>query len=68
MMLHTFVENIVNHIVSLDRLTTELLHAVITKRDDRRMMCLPVEDDGQGFPEQILKALSGDGEPSKLSA
>lgn len=66
MMLHTFVENIFKHVISPDSLTTVLIHAAIAERDGRRMARITVEDDGQGFPEQILKALSGDGEPAGL--
>lgn len=59
MILHTFVENIYKHVVSADRMVTLLVRAEVVYEpmiSDERLLCLIVEDDGHGFPDEIVEA------------
>lgn len=60
MMVHTFVENVYKHVVSADSIVTLMVRAEIVPdpaQPEARALCLTIEDDGEGFPEEILEAL-----------
>lgn len=70
MILHTFVENIYKHVVSADRMVTLLVRAEVVYEpmiSDERLLCLIVEDDGDGFPDEIVEAFREQSpEPERL--
>lgn len=58
LLLHTLVENIYKHAVSVDHLTSILISA---KEDDykgEKMCHITVEDDGAGYPSDFLEQMS----------
>ncbi|WP_130838354.1 sensor histidine kinase [Lachnoclostridium sp. Marseille-P6806] len=54
LLVHTMLENIYKHAVSLNRLTSILVGAHEEERDGDKMLHITVEDDGDGYPEQFL--------------
>ena len=60
MMVHTFVENVYKHVVSADSIVTLMVRSEIVPDPDNpeaKLLCLTIEDDGEGFPVEILEAL-----------
>ena len=55
MLIHTVVENIYKHAVSVDNLITILVQVNKTEYKGQEMLCVSIEDDGEGYPEEILK-------------
>ncbi len=55
LLVHTILENIYKHAVSVDRLTSILISAKNVDHDGEEMCHIIVEDDGEGYPEQFLK-------------
>jgi sensor histidine kinase YesM len=55
LLLHTLIENIYKHAVSLDKLTTMIISANKIRINEGYYCCITVEDDGPGFPEDVLK-------------
>lgn len=72
MILHTFVENIYKHVVSPERMITLLVRAEVVyepRISEERLLCMIVEDDGDGFPEDILEAFREQSpEPERLKS
>lgn len=70
MILHTFVENVYKHVVSTDRMVTLLVRAEVLYEpmlSDKRLLCMIVEDDGDGFPDEIIEAFKENNpEPERL--
>lgn len=63
MMVHTFVENVYKHVVAADNIVTLMVRAEIVPdpaSPEARALCLTIEDDGEGFPEEILEALASE--------
>ena len=61
LLIHTILENIYKHAVSVDSLTSILISAKIQNKDGEEMCHITVEDDGQGYPEEFLMQVkSGD--------
>ncbi len=58
LLVHTILENIYKHAVSVDRLTSILISAKMQKKDGEEMCHLIVEDDGEGYPEEFLKEVA----------
>lgn len=59
MILHTFVENVYKHVVTQDRLVTLLIRANVVREAQfggEEVLRLLVEDDGDGFPQEVLDA------------
>lgn len=54
LLVHTMLENIYKHAVSLNRLTSILVGAHEEERDGEKMLHITVEDDGDGYPERFL--------------
>jgi sensor histidine kinase YesM len=58
---HTILENIYKHAVSVDKLTSILISAKTEDRGGEQMCHITIEDDGEGYPEEFLKQVeSGD--------
>lgn len=61
LLIHTILENIYKHAVSVDSLTSILISAKMQTKDGEEMCHIIVEDDGQGYPEEFLAQVrSGD--------
>jgi len=61
MILHALVENIYKHAVSLDTFTSFFIHASLQTADGEEMLELVIEDDGQGFPEDVIERVNHGG-------
>lgn len=57
LLIHTLVENIYKHAVSTDRLICVLISAKPETGDGNEICHITVEDDGPGFPPEILTDL-----------
>ena len=55
LIIHTILENIYKHAVSVDNLTSILISAKIGERDGEQMCHIVIEDDGEGYPDSFLK-------------
>lgn len=63
LMLHTLVENIYKHVVSLDRFTSFFVRAEICKTEDGDLLEITVEDNGAGFTQDVIDRVNtSDGE------
>ncbi len=61
LIIHTILENIYKHAVSVDSLTSILITAKPEEKGGEEMCHIVVEDDGPGFPEEFLQEVrSGD--------
>ncbi len=58
MMLHALVENIYKHAVSLDTFTSFFISASLQDVDGEQMLQIIVEDDGIGFPEDVIQKIN----------
>ena len=54
LLVHTILENIYKHAVSVDKLTSILISAKMEEHDGEEMCHIIVEDDGEGFPKEFL--------------
>lgn len=59
LLLHTFVENIYKYVVSVDTMTTLLIKTEPAELDNRPAVRITVEDDGAGFPPEVLAQING---------
>ena len=69
MSVHTFVENVYKHVVSPDKMVTLLVRAEVVPdpAGAGKVLCVIVEDDGEGFSGEILAAFaSGETEAEPL--
>ncbi len=55
LIVHTILENIYKHAVSVDRLTSILISARMQQKGTEEMCHITVEDDGDGFPSEFLR-------------
>lgn len=62
MLLHTFVENEYKYAVKMDAILSILIQAKICPRDGENMLYIRIEDDGVGFPEQVIQYMNYDSE------
>ena len=60
LIIHTILENIYKHAVSVDNLTSILISAHLEEKDDEKMCHICVEDDGEGFPAEFLEQVQTD--------
>lgn len=65
MLIHTVVENIYKHTVSVDNMVTILVQAKQCEYKRTAMLCVSIEDDGEGYPEEILKQFETGKEPEQ---
>lgn len=63
MLIHTVVENIYKHAVSVDNLITILVQVNKTEYKGQEMLCISIEDDGEGYPKEILKQFQAGEKP-----
>ncbi|MCR5101361.1 MAG: histidine kinase [Butyrivibrio sp.] len=55
LIVHTILENIYKHTVSVDKLTSILISAKIEEKDGAKMCHIAIEDDGVGYPKEFLE-------------
>ena len=65
MLIHTFVENEYKHVVSVDDMLTILIKVRKTFYKNEEMLLIEVEDDGNGYPQEILDLFAGRAEREK---
>ncbi len=60
MLIQTFVENEYKYAVSLDDVLTLLIRISRETLDGEDMLLIRIEDDGRGYPEDVLHYMNGD--------
>ena len=65
MLIHTVVENIYKHAVSVDSMVTILVQAKRCEYKGAAMLCVSIEDDGEGYPKEILEQFQTGKEPEQ---
>lgn len=58
MLLHTFVENKYKYAVKIDNVLSILIQAKVLLKEGEEMLYIRVEDDGVGFPEQVMQYIN----------
>ena len=58
MLIQTIVENEYKYAVSLEDVLTILIRVSIAEKDGERMLKITIEDDGKGYPDDVLKAIN----------
>lgn len=58
MLIHTIVENEYKYAVDVDGQLMVLINIRLTSHDGEEMLLIEVEDDGQGYPESVIKAIN----------
>lgn len=65
MLVHTVVENIYKHAVSVDGMLTILVQAKKADFKGEEMLCVSIEDDGDGYPKEILQQFRSGNTPQQ---
>ena len=60
MLIQTFVENEYKYAVSMDSVLTILIRISQETRNGEPMLMIRIEDDGQGYPDDVLCYMNGD--------
>lgn len=58
MLLHTFIENIFKHVISMDSFTTIFLQCFLENYQDEEMLKITIQNSGQQMEPQILKRVN----------
>ena len=64
MLIHTYIENVYKYAVSLDNLLTVLIKISKQTYKGEEMLLVEIEDDGKGYPQEVLNYMSEGGEKS----
>ena len=59
MLIHTFVENSYKHAVTIDKTLTLLIKVSKTCYKNEDMVLIEIEDDGKGYPRDVLDYMNG---------
>jgi sensor histidine kinase YesM len=59
MLIHTFIENEFKYAVSMDKILTILIKISIQAYKNEDMLLIEIEDDGKGYPEEVLNYMNG---------
>jgi LytS/YehU family sensor histidine kinase len=54
MLLHTIIENEYKYAVSVDQMLSILIKVSKVTRDGEELLCIEIEDDGKGYPDEVL--------------
>ena len=63
MLIQTFVENEFKYAVSVDAVLTVLIKVSLDERNGQTMLLIEIEDDGKGYPRDVLRYMNGQGRP-----
>ncbi len=63
MLIQTFIENEFKYAVSMDSVLTILIRISQCLHQGEEMLLIEIEDDGMGYPEDVLEYINGDGRP-----
>lgn len=55
MLIHTVIENEYKYAVEVDQVLTILIKAEVREEKGEEMLCLSIEDDGGGYPQEVLE-------------
>nr|WP_288978147.1 histidine kinase [uncultured Blautia sp.] len=58
MLIHTLVENEYKYAVSRDRMLVLLIKVSMAEFEGEKMLLLEIEDDGNGYPEEVLSYMN----------
>lgn len=59
MVIQTFVENEYKYALSVDDVLTILIHVSLETLQDEEMLLIRIEDDGKGYPQDVLQYMNG---------
>lgn len=59
MLIHTFIENEFKYAVSMDKVLTILIKISLQIYQNEEMLLIEIEDDGKGYPREVLDYMSG---------
>ncbi len=59
MLIHTFIENEFKYAVSIDDTLTILIKISKKTYQEQEMLLIEIEDDGKGYPEEVLDYMNG---------
>jgi len=59
MLVHTIIENEYKYAVSVDAMLTILIKASLVEKEGEQFLLLEIEDDGKGYPVDVLNAFAG---------
>lgn len=59
MLIHTFIENEFKYAVSMDKILTILIKVSLQTYQNEEMLLIEIEDDGKGYPEEVLDYMNG---------
>ena len=60
MLVQTFIENEYKYAVSIDTPLTILIRISLSFHQDEEMLLIEIEDDGMGYPQDVLGYMNGD--------
>lgn len=63
MLIQTFVENEFKYAVSVDAVLTVIIKVSLDQRGGQEMLLIEIEDDGKGYPRDVLRYMNGQGRP-----
>ena len=63
MLIQTFVENEFKYAISVDAVLTVLIKISLDERAGVEMLLIEIEDDGKGYPKDVLRYMNGQGRP-----
>lgn len=55
MLIHTVIENEYKYAVAMNTMLTILIRAELVEKDENTVLKIEVEDDGKGYPEEVLE-------------
>lgn len=61
MLIHTIVENEYKYAVSIDEMLTILIKISKVTKAQEQMLLIEIEDDGKGYPQDVLEQINSDG-------
>jgi len=64
MLIHTFIENEYKYAVSMENILTLLIKARKVEYKTEEMLLIEIEDDGKGYPKDVLEYMSGELPPN----
>lgn len=60
MIIHTIIENEYKYAVNVNQMLTILIKATEVEVDSEKMLLLEIEDDGKGYPNEVLEAFTNE--------